>query len=98
MNRAIFSLTFFSMLLSFSLHAQDNGKKVLLTGVVLTGDPLVGVANTNIIVSNKNKGTASDDKGYFSFYTEVNDTLIFSAIGLKSSQFIVPENMDTLPK
>jgi hypothetical protein len=74
--------------------AQSTDSKILLTGIVLSGDPLVGVANTNIIVVNKNKGTASDTNGFFSFYTEVNDTILFSAIGFKDGQYIVPNDLE----
>lgn len=94
MNRAIYCLTLFSILLSGSLIAQEPDENILLTGVVLSGDPLVPVPNTNIIISNKHKGTASDDKGYFSFYTAANDTILFSAVGFKGGQYVIPEDLN----
>lgn len=94
MNRAIYCLTFFSILFSTSLIAQESEDKVLLSGVVLAGDSLRTIPNTNIIVKNKNKGTATDKDGYFSFYAEANDTLLFSSVGYKPGQYIVPENLN----
>lgn len=94
MNRILFCLTFFSILLSGSLVAQQPESRILLTGVVLSGDPLVGVANTNIIVVNKNSGTASDENGFFSFYTEASDTILFSVVGFKDGQYVVPSDFD----
>lgn len=94
MRRALFFLLFFSLMILGVAKAQDADTQVLLTGIVLSGDPLVPVPNTNIIVTNKNKGTSSDKDGLFSFYTEANDTIHFSAIGFKGADYIVPNNMD----
>ena len=60
MNRAVYYLTFISILFSLGMVAQPTETKVLLTGVVLQGDSLKGIPNTNIIVRNRNVGTASD--------------------------------------
>jgi len=94
MNRVFYSLTFIAILFTGFAAAQDAEDKVLLTGVVLSGDPLVPVPNTNIIIQNKNTGTASNENGVFSFYTEVNDTIVFSAVGFKDGQYIVPNELD----
>jgi hypothetical protein len=93
MNRVLSFLILFGFLLPAKYFAQAMTDGVLLSGVVLSGEPLVGVPNTNIIVSNKNKGTASDQNGYFSFYAEANDTIIFSAVGFKKGQYIVPDEL-----
>ena len=93
MNHAKYYLTFISILLSVLLVAQQPEKKILLTGVVLAGDSLKAIPNTNIIVRNRNVGTSSDQDGFFSFYSEANDTIIFSAIGFKNGKYIVPEDL-----
>ena len=46
------------------------------------------------MIQNTHRGTISDYYGYFSFVAEVNDTILFSSIGYKDAQFIIP---DTLP-
>lgn len=94
MNRILFCLTIFFIFLSAAAFAQPTDSKIILSGVVLSGDPLVGVPNTNIIVINKNKGTASDTSGFFSFYAEANDTILFSAVGFKDGQYIVPTDIE----
>jgi len=43
----------------------------------------------HIILKNKNVATASDIRGYFNFPAEINDTLIFSAIGYKLKTMVV---------
>jgi len=49
----------------------------------------------NIVIRNKHKGTISDEKGYFAFFVNKTDTIIFSSIGYKKSRYIIP---DTLTK
>lgn len=94
MNHAIYYLSLISILFAQSLVAQSNDNDILLSGVVLAGDSLRVIPNTNIIIKNKHKGTASNDQGYFSFYSEANDTLIFSAIGYKDGIYVVPDDLN----
>ena len=75
------------------LVAQTNESKILLTGVVVTGEKLTPLPYTNIIVVNQNTGTSTDEKGYFSFRADKNDTILFSAVGFKKGSFIVPEDL-----
>jgi len=76
----------------FVTNAQNES--VLLTGIVATGDNLNPLPNTNILVVNRNVGTASDEKGYFSFMAQFNDTIVFSAIGFKDGVYIVPDSLN----
>ena len=94
MNRATFFLTIISILSAQLLVAQEGKEPILLSGLVVAGDSLHKIANTNIIVKNKNKGTASNQDGYFSFYAEPNDSVVFSAIGYKDGLYVVPEELD----
>ena len=75
------------------LVAQTDENKILLTGVVVTGEKLTPLPYTNIIVVNQNTGTSTDEKGYFSFRADKNDTILFSAVGFKNGSFIVPEDL-----
>lgn len=94
MNRAFLLLFISSIFIIGNTYGQVGGDKILLTGIILSGEPLVPVPNTNIIVTNKNVGTASDQDGYFSFYTEANDTILFSAVGFKDGEYIVPDELN----
>jgi hypothetical protein len=66
---------------------------VQFSGAVVTSDSLRPVSFTHIIDRNTGFGTISDFYGYFSFVAKKGDTIDFSAIGFKKSQFIIPDTM-----
>ena len=47
----------------------------------------------SIIVKDSYRGTISDYNGFFSFVSQVGDTLVFSAIGYKKARYIVPDSL-----
>ena len=59
-----------------------------ISGNTLTND-LEIVPYVHIILKNKNLATASDLHGYFNFPAEVNDTLLFTAIGFDMKTVVV---------
>ena len=67
---------------------------VQFSGVVVSGDSLLPVPFTNILIKHSYRGTISDVYGYFSFVAQEGDTLIFSAVGFKRSQFVVPTDLE----
>lgn len=71
-------------------HAQDNGKTdiIHLTGRTVS-DGMQPIPYVHIIMVNKGLGTASDLQGNFNFPAEVNDTILFRAVGFKYYTFIV---------
>jgi hypothetical protein len=86
---------FVLILVSFASYGQDKEKTLIqFSGVVVSGDDLEPISFTSIMIQNTHRGTISDYYGYFSFVAEVNDTILFSSIGYKDAQFIIP---DTLP-
>lgn len=93
MNRKII-IPFCLILLLFTsapaVHAQVDGnpKIIHLTGRTLT-DSLQPVPYVHIILVNKKLATASDLQGNFNFPAEINDTIIFRAVGFKYSTMIV---------
>jgi hypothetical protein len=73
---------------------QSNDKDLIqFSGVVVEADSLKPVPFTKIIIKNSNRGTVADYYGYFSFVAQKNDTLVFSAIGYKRSQFVIPDTL-----
>jgi hypothetical protein len=82
-------------LLSSNGVAQDtiNGDLVQFSGVMVTADSLTPVPLAHILVKQSYRGTISDYNGYFSFVARQNDTIIFSAIGFKNQQFIIPDTI-----
>ena len=73
---------------------QEKNNLIQFSGVVVTMDSLSPVPFTNIIIKNTSRGTVSDYYGYFSFVAQPLDTLVFSSIGFKDSEFIVPDDLE----
>ena len=85
----------FALFLSLAAQAQsiqDQRLLVQFTGVVVT-DSLLPVPFTNILVKNSYRGTMSDVYGYFSFVAQEGDTILFSAVGFKRSQYVIPDSL-----
>jgi hypothetical protein len=51
---------------------------------------------SHIIVINEGKGSISDRRGRFSFIVHPSDTLVFSSLGYKRQQLVVPEDLDVI--
>jgi hypothetical protein len=60
---------------------------------MVTADSLTPVPLAHILVKHSYWGTISDYNGYFSFVARQNDTIIFSAIGFKNQQFVIPDTI-----
>jgi hypothetical protein len=86
-------LTFAILFISFGLLAQKDDDLIQFSGVVVTADSLSPVPFATILVKNTSRGTTSDYYGYFSFVAKSNDTLIFSSVGFKDSEYVVPDSL-----
>lgn len=92
--RIIFSLAALTLLISNSVKAQVQPRKVIqLSGVVVTDDSLKAVPFVNVYVKSKFYGTTSDYYGYFSLPVVCGDTIQFSSVGFKKSTYIIPQSM-----
>jgi hypothetical protein len=91
-------LFFLALFTSTALLAQDkeNENLVQFSGMVLDGSDqqLYPVPYTNILVKGKGRGTYSDLKGFFSIVVEKGDTIVFSAIGYKTVEYIIPKDLE----
>ncbi|MCC6578653.1 MAG: carboxypeptidase-like regulatory domain-containing protein [Flavobacteriales bacterium] len=74
--------------------ASPERDLVQFSGVVVSGDSLLPVPFTNILIKHSYRGTISDVYGYFSFVAAEGDTVIFSAVGFKRSQFVIPTDLE----
>lgn len=74
------------------VEATDEGV-IQFSGVVVDAKNLDPVSFTNIMIKGTRRGTISDYYGYFSFVALKNDTIQFSAIGYKESDFIIPDTI-----
>ncbi len=91
-------ILFISLLFIFNSlqqsYAQVKNKRPLLqfTGVVIENESLTPIPYVDVIVKSSNRGTISDFYGFFSFVAQEGDTIIFSSIGYKREEFILPTN------
>ena len=80
---------------SSSLWSQSDSTAVplvvQLTGVVVEGDSLGPVPFATVYRARDQRGTITDEYGFFAIPARVGDTIVFSAIGLNSGQLVVPD-------
>src|SRR5690606_1402276 len=48
---------------------------------------------TSILTKGSYRGTISDVYGYFSFVAQASDTILFSAVGFKRGEYIIPDSL-----
>lgn len=86
---------FFSLGISFQASAQSAN---IVKGMVLDMDKQTPLPYSNIVVLHKNRGTISNEKGFFSLDIaefDKNDTLSFQYIGYETKVLIISE-LDSL--
>ena len=66
---------------------------VQFTGITVTADSLNAVPYAKIQVKGTNRGTMTDNLGYFSFVGHRSDTVLFTALGYKPASFIIPDTI-----
>jgi hypothetical protein len=76
------------------LFAQESDKDLVqFSGIVVTGDSIQPVPFTNILIKNSWRGTVADYYGFFSFVAKKNDTVLFSSVGFKKNEFVIPDTI-----
>lgn len=88
-------LLFFSLTTTQAQTIVDSSL-VQFSGMVLDGssEDLFPVPFTNVLVQGEGRGTYSDFKGFFSIVVRKNDVIEFSAVGYKTVEFTIPEDLD----
>lgn len=81
------------LLIAFSsAFSQQAAKNVVqFSGVIYDADSNVVVPYVNI--KNRNQGYSANYKGYFSFVCQEGDSLIFTSVGYKKTEIIIPHNL-----
>jgi len=88
------SIFFFTICQFGKLYAQvSEDELVQFSGIVVSADSINPVPFANIIIKNTWRGTIADYYGYFSFVARINDTIIFSSVGYKKGQFVIPDTI-----
>ncbi len=91
---AILSAALFTQADVFGSDKADK-KLVQFSGVVVSGDSLIPIPFTNISVRHTHRGSTSDFYGFFSFVAYQNDTVDFSAVGFKTTSYVIPDTLTT---
>ena len=71
-------------------HAQGKRKVIQFTGIVASGDSLLGVPGATIYVPKAGRGTASNAYGYFSMAVLAGDSIIIRSLGYASQTIVIP--------
>lgn len=96
MGRCLTVLTFIATLWTINGFAQEQSNLVQFSGMVLDGSEreLLPVPYANILVRDKGRGTYSDYQGFFTIVVEKGDVIVFSSIGYKEVEYIIPEDLE----
>ncbi|MFZ6051553.1 carboxypeptidase-like regulatory domain-containing protein [Halocola ammonii] len=90
----IFTLFILLPALAFS-QEQDSEEVVQFSGVVVTGDSLLPVAYTTVALKSTNRGTMTDDYGFFTLPAFKGDTIRFSGVGYKAVEYTIPDTLES---
>ena len=92
--RLIFAITMCS---SFCMKMMsqniNNDDLIQFSGIAISQDSLNPVPFAAVMVKNTQRGTTTDYYGYFSFVAKKGDTIVFSSIGYKDSEFYVSDSL-----
>ncbi len=72
-------------------RAQGQRPVVQFTGIVASGDSLLGVPGAAIFVPKAGRGTSSNEYGYFSLPVLAGDSIVIRSLGYRNQYVIIPE-------
>lgn len=78
------------LLASSSAHAQGQRRVVQFTGIVATGDSLLGVPGATVFVPQAGRGTATNAYGYFSLPVLTGDSIVIRSLGYRNQYVVIP--------
>lgn len=89
-------LLFLFILLPFLSNAQADStvKIVKITGVTVTNDSLKPVPFVNVLIKGNYTGTMGDYSGFYSIVAKTGDTLVFSSMGFKREEYVIPDSLE----
>ena len=79
-----------------SAHAQGKRRVIQFTGIVASGDSLLGVPGATIYVPKAGRGTASNAYGYFSMAVLAGDSIIIRSLGYANQTIVIPADFQRL--
>lgn len=67
---------------------------IQITGVTMTADSLRAVPDVAIEIKDKERGTYSNSFGVFSLVCKKGDTLVFSSLGYRKKEYVIPNDIE----
>ncbi|GAA4359726.1 hypothetical protein GCM10023185_26560 [Hymenobacter saemangeumensis] len=88
----LFALLLLGLLLTAAPEARAQGKRrvVQFTGIVASGDSLLGVPGATVYVPKAGRGTATNAYGYFSLAVLAGDSIVIRSLGYANQTVIIP--------
>ncbi len=85
------------LLAGLQAHAQRSSDDIVqIDGVIMTADSLRAVGGAVVEVKGQNRGVQSEYSGVFSLVCYKGDTLLFSCMGFRTKQYVVPSHMKSM--
>lgn len=82
---------------SFAQQKEQDETLVQLSGLVLDGstEELLPIPYTNVFIKEEQRrGDFTDFKGYFTIVARKGETVVFSTVGYKTVEFVVPDTLE----
>nr|WP_246399074.1 carboxypeptidase-like regulatory domain-containing protein [Hymenobacter luteus] len=73
-------------------RAQGQRPVVQFTGIVASGDSLLGVPGAAVFVPKAGRGTATNAYGYFSIPVLAGDSIVIRSLGYRNQYVVIPAN------
>ncbi len=91
------TLVFVLFTIAFCAKAQDDDtpRVVQFSGLVVTGDSLTPVPFTTVFRTRDERGTITDNLGFFSIPAYAGDTIKFSSVGYLAAKYVIPDSLTT---
>ncbi|TVT38457.1 carboxypeptidase-like regulatory domain-containing protein [Hymenobacter setariae] len=70
--------------------AQGKRQIVQFTGIIASGDSLLGVAGASVYVPKAGRGTTSNAYGYFSMAVLAGDSIVVRSLGYRNQTIVIP--------
>ena len=88
-------LLFLFIFIPFITFSQSDSVKavVKIAGVTVTSDSLKPVPFVNVLIKGNYTGTMGDYSGFYSIIAKAGDTLIFSSMGYRKEEYIIPDTL-----
>ncbi len=71
-------------------HAQGKRRVIQFTGIVASGDSLLGVPGATVYVPKAGRGTSSNAYGYFSLAVLAGDSIVIRSLGYTNQTVVIP--------